>query len=72
MTKEEFLEKLKVTLNTNENLNEKTVLESLAGWDSLAVALVITLFEDEFKISLNYQTIGQAKTVEDLMKMAGI
>ena len=72
MNKEEFLEKLKIAINTDENLTEKTILESLSEWDSLASVCVITMFEDELHKNLDYATLGKVKTVQDLLDIAGI
>lgn len=72
MNKEEFLEKLKIAINTDENLTEKTILESLSAWDSLASVCVITMFEDELHKNLDYATLDKVKTVQDLLDIAGI
>lgn len=67
MTKEEFLEKLKSTLCTNENLTEQTELHSLDEWDSIGVMSVVSMIEDDFGISLDYSETDNLKTVQDLM-----
>jgi len=72
MNKAEFIEKLKVAINTDFDLESTTVLADLPEWDSLASVCVITMFEDELHKNLDYATLDKVKTVQDLLDIAGI
>ena len=50
-------------------LNEKTVLEELEEWDSLAALSMITLTDERFDVGLNGQDLENCRTVKDLFEM---
>ena len=72
MNKEEFLNELKIAINTDRDLHEDVVLDELHEWDSLAVMCTISMFIDKFDIGIDFDEIKNFKTVKDLMNKAGI
>lgn len=72
MNKIEFLNELKIAINTDRELLPEMELSTLEEWDSLSIVCVITMFSDNFDINLDYDEIGKFKTVQDLMDKAGI
>jgi len=46
-----------------------TPLATLPQWDSLAVLLVISHYEANYKIQLNSRQIHECKTVRDLLNL---
>ena len=46
-------------------------LESLAGWDSLAIIGFIAMVDGKFGVVLSTSALGAAKTVGDLAAMLG-
>lgn len=67
MTKEEFLEKLKKVLQTNQNLQEDMVLQDMNEWDSLSRLEVQILLEECGK-RISYEDVNNFKTVSDILK----
>ena len=72
MNKIEFLNELKVALNTERELLPEMELNTLEEWDSLSIVCVITMFSDNLGINLDYDEIGNFKTIQDLMNKAGV
>lgn len=72
MNKEQFLEKFTDILQTEEDLTLDTELESLEEWDSLSAMATIAFFNKEFGIKITHQDISEFKTVEDVVKKAGL
>ncbi len=72
MNKEEFLNELKIAINTDSELYEDLVLEDLPEWDSLAVMCTISMFADSHNIQMDFDEFKELKTVKDLMNKAGI
>ena len=72
MNKIEFLNELKVALNTERELLPEMELNTLEEWDSLSIVCVITMFSDNLDINLDYDEIGNFKTIQDLMNKAGV
>lgn len=72
MNKNEFLNELKVALNTDRDLLLDMELSALEEWDSLSIVCVITMFSDNFNINLDYDEISKFKTIQDLVDKAGI
>ncbi len=72
MNKEEFLNELKIAINTDTNLHEDIILEDLPEWDSLAVMCTISMFTDSLNIQMDFDEIKDFKTIKDLMNKAGI
>ena len=72
MNKEEFLNELKIAINTDSELYEDLVLEDLPEWDSLAVMCTISMFADSHNIQMDFDEFKDLKTVKDLMNKAGL
>ncbi|MBE6444171.1 MAG: acyl carrier protein [Alphaproteobacteria bacterium] len=72
MNKEEFLNELKIAINTDTNLHEDIILEDLPEWDSLAIMCTISMFTDSLNIQMDFDEIKNFKTIKDLMNKAGI
>ena len=68
MTKEEKITLLEETFEVEENtLEEDTILSEIEEYDSIAKLSLIVLFEDEFNIRLDRDTINSFKTVADIL-----
>ncbi len=72
MNKEEFINELKIAINTDSELYEDMVLEDLPEWDSLAVMCTISMFTDSLNIQMDFNEFKDLKTIKDLMNRAGI
>lgn len=72
MTRNEFLEKFVEILQTEEDVNFETELESLEEWDSLSAMATIALFNNEFGINITHNDITAMKTIEDVAQKAGL
>ena len=72
MTKQEFIEKFKTAINTKKDITPETCLNQIEEWDSLGTACTISMFSEECGKNIYYSEIESAKTVSDLMDIAGI
>ncbi len=72
MNKEEFLNELKIAINTDKDLHENMVLDELDEWDSLAIMCTVSMFADRLKQDINFEDFQNIKTIGDLMDKAGI
>lgn len=72
MNREEFLNELKIAINTDADLYEDIVLNELAEWDSLAVMCTVSMFADSLNIDIDFDDFREIKTIKDLMNKAGI
>lgn len=72
MNKAEFLEKLQDVLERDEEITEDMVLADMEEWDSLAAMAVMAFFNKSLSITLLPAEVREMKTVQDLMKRAGI
>lgn len=72
MNKEEFLNELKIAINTDNELNENTILNDIAEWDSLAVMCTVTLFAEQLNTPITFEEIKNLKTIKDLINKAKI
>lgn len=72
MNKDEFIEKFKDILQTEEDITLNTKLSDLKQWDSLALLTTSAFFNNEFDIILNYEEAKNFKTVNDIAKRAGL
>ncbi len=69
MTKAEFLEKFsKDILQLDYIVSEEAVFEEIEEWDSIAQITTMSFFDKELGISINFQEIQAAKSVQDLLK----
>lgn len=72
MTKQEFLEKLQDVLERDDEITEDMVLADMDEWDSLAAMAVMAFFNRQLSITLVPAEVREMKTVQDLIKKAGI
>ena len=72
MTKQEFIEKLKIAINTQNEITPETELNQIDEWDSLGMACTISMFSEEFNKNVDYSQIESVKTVAELLELAGI
>ena len=71
MTKQEFITQLRESIQTEMDLNENTLLSEIPEWDSLAMLGLLALF-DELEVEVGIDELEECKSVEDLLKKAGI
>ncbi len=73
MDRKEFLLALDETLELEPGtLTGEETLESLESWDSLAVISFIALVDDVMGVVVEGEKLARAKTVEDLLTLAGV
>ena len=72
MNREEFLKEFADILQTDETLSPETVLDDLEEWDSLSKIATIALFDRKIGKKLTFLEITNLKTIEDILKKAGI
>ena len=72
MKKQDFLKKLQDAINCSHELTDSVELNNLAEWDSLSKVCVISMFEDELKIKMDYSDLEKMHTVDDLIKFAKV
>ena len=70
MTKNEFLELLVETIDSEEELNENTLLEDIEEYDSIAVLSLMSMYDD-LGVKVSPSDFQHLKTVSDLIKLAG-
>lgn len=67
-----FLQKLdEVMSQPSGTIKGDELLESLKGWDSVALMSFIALLDDELAIRVTGKQVMQCKTVSDLVAIAG-
>ena len=71
MDKHAFLKEVASIINAEE-LHEGDTLTEFSDWDSLAAMNILTLLEDEFQIDTDFEEINTMKTVDELLKKAGL
>jgi|AGTN01.1.fsa_nt_gi Phosphopantetheine attachment site. len=72
MNKAAFLNELAIVLDLPEgSLTGAEVLEDIPEWDSLAVISFIALVDEKFDIVVDGEALAKAKTVDELVAMAG-
>ncbi|MBE6391589.1 MAG: acyl carrier protein [Lentisphaerae bacterium] len=72
MNRDEFLIKLADILQVEEEIKAETILDDLEEWDSLAKISTTAFFSNELGVKLSFSDFDSFKTVEDLMKKAGM
>ena len=70
MTVDEFLKQLTHALERDQPLKRGQDLGETGEWDSLAVLTVVDLFE-QIGADTDLDSIGEAKTTDDLIAQAG-
>lgn len=71
MEKEEIIDGIKDLLDTEADLNEKTVLDDIEEWDSLAAISVLAFFKQKMGLKIEAQALKDCRTVGDILKLAG-
>ena len=73
MTREKFIELFIEELEIeNNDINEKTELNSLEEWNSIGVMIAIGIADEHFNIKLTSADVKELGTVEDLMNLLKI
>ena len=73
MDRKDFLLALDETLELEPGtLTGAETLESLDSWDSLAVISFIALVDETMNIVVEGEKLARAKTVDDLLALAGV
>ena len=70
MKKEEFLELLAETIDTEEELSEQMSLGDIDEYDSIAILSLMSMY-DELGVKVTPNDFKDLKTVADLIKLAG-
>ena len=71
MKKSEFLVALEDILQREESCAIEDVLEDYEEWDSLSKMAVMAYYKKNFNVEVNLNSLGELKTVSDLVKLAG-
>lgn len=72
MDQKEFLREIENGIGLKENsFQEDVSLESLEGWDSMAILIFIAAVEEKFGLVLEGNQIASAKKVKDLLNLLG-
>lgn len=70
MKKEEFIELLIDTIDTEDEISEDSLLDEIEEYDSIAVLSLMSMYDDiGVKVSPNDFT--KLKTIQDLITLAG-
>jgi len=72
MNKQEFIVELTEIMMLDDALLESTELESLSAYDSMTHLTLLSLFEDEFGKEIETEDLLRAKTMADLITLAGL
>ena len=70
MKKDEFLELLAETMDTEEELNEDMNLEDIEEYDSIAILSLMSMY-DEMGVKVTPNDFKNLEKVSDLIKLAG-
>ena len=71
MKTSEFLVELEDILQREESCTVADTLEDYEEWDSLSKMAVMAYYKKNFGVEVTLNSLGQMKTVEDLVKLAG-
>ncbi|MCU8069529.1 acyl carrier protein [Shewanella sp. SM32] len=71
MNKQDFLEQLTEIMQLDETITEDAVLVEYPEWDSMASLGVMSMFDIEYGITLNFDDLKKFNTVHELMVRAG-
>lgn len=72
MNQNEFLEKFIDVLQTDEDIDFDTKLETLEEWDSLSMISTVAFLDKEFSTKITIEDIKNFKTVGDVAKKVGL
>lgn len=67
----DFLVALEDILQREEPCVIEDVLEDYEEWDSLSKMAVMAYYKKNFNVEVNLNSLGELKTVSDLVKLAG-
>ena len=72
MESKEFIVKFAeaIEIDELENLTLSTEFKDLEEWSSISIMLLIAFFDQEFDKQIGDTEVRQAKTIEDLYKIA--
>ena len=70
MTKNEFLELLAETIDTEVELHEDLLLDEIEEYDSIAILSLMSMY-DELSVKVSPLDFQNLKTVADLINLAG-
>ena len=70
MKNSELLDKIKETLQREEDIDYSMKLEDLEEWDSFAVISIISLYDQLYSRVISSDEIGDCETVEDLVRIS--
>jgi acyl carrier protein len=65
----EFVENLKLALETTKTFNPNELLSEIGEWDSLAVVIFIAMADLKYKKTIKQDDIMGAKTIYDLYEL---
>ena len=69
MSVDEFLQKLTEALEASDPLQPGQALAEVDTWDSLGILAAVSLYE-EIGIKIELDRLSEAKTTDDLVKLA--
>jgi acyl carrier protein len=69
LTFESYLQTLQKEVDVLVGVSPDAPLSGLPQWDSLAILLVISHFEQTYKMSVTGREIRQCKTIRDLIQL---
>ena len=72
MTKDEFLKEMVDVLQTEDEINFDTVLETLSEWDSLSVMATMAFLDNSFGVKTTLSDYREMKTIGDIARKAGL
>ena len=73
MNKSEFIKQVADILEIeSENLSGTETLEDLGNWDSLSIISFVAMVDAELNRIVAPEKLKQAKTINDLIELAGI
>ena len=72
MKKDEFLKEMVDVLQTEDEINFDTVLETLSEWDSLSVMATMAFLDNSFGVKTTLSDYREMKTIGDIAKKAGL
>jgi len=71
MNNADFLTELNEVLQSETPLTNDLLLENIEEWDSMSALGVMSLFDMEFGMLVNADQLSAAKTIQDLIDLAG-
>ena len=73
MNKIEFIKQVSDILEIDpKNLTGSEILEEIGNWDSLSIISFVAMVDAELNRIVSPEKLRQAKTIDDLVELAGI